>query len=150
MPETSSDAASSTLLATGSAPRQSPSSPAGRSARRSWRSQSWCRRSGARTASCSPARDGRFFRRAARVNAAHVPGPALWMQGLWASLLALSGRYGDLLDYVIIAELIFYLLTVGGLFVLVRRQGEPLRGAWYPWLQIAYLAIVGALVGVLL
>ena len=96
------------------------------------------------------ARDGRFFRRAARVNAAHVPGPALWMQGLWASLLALSGRYGDLLDYVIIAELIFYLLTVGGLFVLVRRQGEPLRGAWYPWLQIAYLAIVGALVGVLL
>ena len=75
-----------------------------------------------------------------------VPGPALWIQGAWASVLALSGRYGDLLDYVIVAELLFYLLTVGGLLVLARRRGERPRGAGYPWLQVAYLVLVAALV----
>ncbi len=87
-----------------------------------------------------------FFARAARLNDRHVPGPALWMQGAWASVLALSGRYSDLLDYVIVAELLFYLLTVGGLLVLARRTGEPPRGAGYPWLQLAYLVLVAALV----
>jgi basic amino acid/polyamine antiporter, APA family len=96
------------------------------------------------------ARDGRFLATAARLNARHVPGAALWMQGAWASLLALSGRYGDLLDYVIIAELLFYLLTVGGLIVLARRSGERPRGAGYPWLQVVYLATVAALILVLL
>jgi basic amino acid/polyamine antiporter, APA family len=96
------------------------------------------------------ARDGRFPAPAGRLNARHVPGVALWMQGAWASLLALSGRYGDLLDYVIIAELLFYLLTVGGLFVLARRTGARPRGAGYPWLQLAYLSAVGTLVMVLL
>src|SRR5256885_11355030 len=83
------------------------------------------------------ARDGLFFRTAGRLNAAHVPGVALWMQGGWAAVLALSGRYGDLLDFVVIAELLFYLLTVGGLFVLARRGGRP-RGVGYPWVQGAY------------
>ena len=92
------------------------------------------------------ARDGRFLGAAARLNARHVPGPALWIQGAWASVLALSGRYGDLLDYVIVAELLFYLLTVGGLLVLARRSGERPRGAGYPWLQVAYLVLVAALV----
>ena len=96
------------------------------------------------------ARDGRVFAAAARLNARHVPGPALWMQGAWASVLALSGRYGDLLDYVIIAELVFYVLTVGGLVVLARRSGERPRGAGYPWLQAAYLAAVTGLILVLL
>src|SRR5207253_8295738 len=68
------------------------------------------------------ARDGLFFAPAARLNDRQVPGPALWMQGAWASVLALSGRYSDLLDYVIVAELLFYLLTVGGLLVLARRS----------------------------
>ena len=92
------------------------------------------------------ARDGRFLAVAARLNARHVPGPALWLQGAWASVLALSGRYSDLLDYVIVAELLFYLLTVGGLLVLARRSGERPRGAGYPWLQLAYLVLVAALV----
>src|SRR5437867_1068759 len=96
------------------------------------------------------ARDGRFLGAAARLNARHVPGPALWIQGAWASVLALSGRYGDLLDYVIVAELLFYLLTVGGLLVLARRRGERPRGAGYPWLQVAYLVLVAALVADLL
>ncbi|HYR95914.1 MAG TPA: amino acid permease [Candidatus Binatus sp.] len=96
------------------------------------------------------ARDGLFFRPAGRLNPSQVPGPALWMQGAWASVLALSGRYGDLLDYVIIAELLFYLLTVGGLFVLARRTGERPRGVAYPWLQAGYLAAVAALMVALL
>src|SRR5881296_735192 len=92
------------------------------------------------------ARDGLFLAPAARLNDRHVPGPALWMQGAWASVLALSGRYSDLLDYVIVAELLFYLLTVGGVLVLARRSGERRRGAGYPWLQLAYLVLVAALV----
>src|SRR5437867_12433144 len=92
------------------------------------------------------ARDGLFVTPAARPNARHVPVPALWLQGAWASVLALSGRYGDLLDYVIIAELVFYLFTVGGLFVLARRTGERPGGVGYPWLQGTYLLLVGVLV----
>jgi APA family basic amino acid/polyamine antiporter len=92
------------------------------------------------------ARDGLFFAPAGRLNARHVPGPALWLQGAWASLLALSGRYGDLLDFVIIAELLFYLLTIAGLFVLARRSGARPGGVGYPWLQALYLLAVGALV----
>src|SRR5881296_2842105 len=88
----------------------------------------------------------RLMAPAARLNDRHVPGPALWMQGAWASVLALSGRYSDLLDYVIVAELLFYLLTVGGLLVVARRSGERPRGAGYPWLQLAYLVLVAALV----
>jgi APA family basic amino acid/polyamine antiporter len=95
-------------------------------------------------------RDGLFFARAGHLNARHVPAAALWIQGGWACVLALSGHYGDLLDYVVVAELLFYLLTVGGLFVLARRTGERPQGAGYPWLQIGYVAIVAALTGILL
>ena len=96
------------------------------------------------------ARDGVFFAPARHLNAARVPGRALWLQGAWASLLALSGRYGDLLDFVIIAELLFYLLTVGGLFVLTRRSGERPTGVGYPWLQAGYVVAVAALMVALL
>ena len=89
--------------------------------------------------------DGFFPAGVRRLNAHRVPGVALWLQGAWASLLALSGRYGDLLDYVVIAELLFYLLAVAGLFVLARRTGTPPRGVAYPWLQIAYVIAVTVL-----
>ena len=92
------------------------------------------------------AHEGRLPRPLARLNPRRVPGVALWLQGLWASLLALSGRYGDLLDYVVIAELLFYLLTVASLFILTRRTGSPPRGIAYPYLQLAYLAAVTVLV----
>ena len=92
------------------------------------------------------ARDGFMFPAAGRLNARHVPGVALWLQGAWAAALALSGRYGDLLDYVIIAELLFYLLTVGGLVVLARRTGTRPLGVGYPWLQVGYLMLVTLLV----
>ena len=94
--------------------------------------------------------DGFFPAAVRRLNVHRVPGVALWLQGAWASLLALSGAYGDLLDYVVIAELLFYLLAVGGLFVLARRTGTAPAGVAYPWLQAAYVAAVAALVVVLL
>ncbi len=90
--------------------------------------------------------DGFFPSTVRRLNARGVPGVALWLQGAWASLLALSGAYGDLLDYVVIAELLFYLLAVGGLFVLARETGERPRGVAYPWLQVAYVVAVTVLV----
>jgi APA family basic amino acid/polyamine antiporter len=89
--------------------------------------------------------DGFFPAAVRRLNVHRVPGVALWIQGAWASLLALSGRYGDLLDYVVIAELLFYLLAVAGLFVLARRTGAPPRGVAYPWLQIGYVVAVTVL-----
>src|SRR5579883_132935 len=104
------------------------------------------------------ARDGLFFRRAAQVNRAHVPGAALAMQGAWAMLLVLirtydpaTGAYGNLysnlLDYVISAALIFYILTIASVFVLRRRRPEverPYRAFGYPVVPALY--IVGAAV----
>jgi APA family basic amino acid/polyamine antiporter len=104
------------------------------------------------------ARDGLFFRRAAIVNRAHVPGAALVMQGAWAGILVLlrtydpgTGAYGnlysDLLNYVISAALIFYILTIGGVFALRRRlpgAERPYRAFGYPVVPGLYIA--GALV----
>ncbi len=58
------------------------------------------------------ARDGLFFSAASRLTARGVPAAALALQGIWAAALTLTGTYGDLLDYVIFAALLFYALTV--------------------------------------
>src|SRR5262249_25337563 len=71
------------------------------------------------------AEGGLFFRGSALLNARGVPARALVLQGLWSSLLALSGRYGELLDYVIATALLFYALTVLGLLRLRRRADAP-------------------------
>ena len=68
-------------------------------------------------------------------------------------LLTLSGTYSDLLDYVIFAQLIFYVITVGAMFVLrVRRPSapRPYRAWGYPWLPAAYIAAAAALMADLL
>jgi basic amino acid/polyamine antiporter, APA family len=68
------------------------------------------------------------------------------MQCVWASLLTLSGRYSDLLDYVIFAVLLFYVLTIAGLFVLRRTQpnlDRPYRAIGYPVLPAFYIAAAG-------
>ena len=60
---------------------------------------------------------------------------SLWLQCFWACLLTLSGRYGDLLDYVIFAVLIFYILTIAGVFVLRRKRPDmerPVQGDRLP------------------
>lgn len=88
------------------------------------------------------ARDGLFFKSVGRLNTAGAPAIALWVQGLWASLLCVSGRYSDLLDYVVFAVLLFYILTVAGIFILRRRKPEiprPVKAVGYPLLPALYI-----------
>ena len=90
------------------------------------------------------ARDGLFFRRAGELHESHrTPAFGLKVQAIWASLLCLSGTYSQLLDYVIFAAVLFFLLTVVGLFALRIRQPDaerPVRAPFYPWLPAAYAA----------
>lgn len=68
------------------------------------------------------AKDGLLFKQFAEVHPkTHSPNFSLWMQFIWASVLALSGRYGQLLDYIVFATLLFYILTMGGLLRLGRK-----------------------------
>jgi len=100
------------------------------------------------------ARDGLFFRRAGELNAKGVPGAALVVQAVWASLLCLSGTYGNLLDYVVFAVLIFYVLTVAGIFVLRRTRPaaeRPYRAFGYPVVPALYILVAtGVAVNLLL
>lgn len=88
------------------------------------------------------AADGLFFKRAAVLNAKGVPASSLWIQCIWASALCLSGTYGALLDYVVIAALIFYSLTILGIFRLRRTQPlaeRPIKAFGYPFLPALYI-----------
>jgi APA family basic amino acid/polyamine antiporter len=99
------------------------------------------------------AKDGLFFRRAATVDPIHhTPRFALLVQCLWTILLILSGSYSDLLDYVIFAALLFYILTITGLFVLRRTRPDlerPYKAFGYPVLPAVYIA-VASLIEILL
>jgi len=110
------------------------------------------------------ARDGLFFAPAGRLNEARVPAWGLVLQGIWASALVLprtydaaAGRYGNLygnlLDYVISAALLFYILTIGGIFRLRATRPaapRPYRAVGYPWLPALYIAGASAILIVLL
>jgi len=90
------------------------------------------------------AQDGLFFPVAGLLNTRRVPAAALVLQGIWAALLTLSGTYGDLLDYVIFAALLFYALTVGAVFVLRRTQPDmprPYRAVGFPIVPGTYIAL---------
>jgi APA family basic amino acid/polyamine antiporter len=92
-------------------------------------------------------RDGVFFAAGGRLNAASVPAVALIIQSGWASVLTLSGTYSELLDYVIFAQLMFYVMTVGAVFVLrVKRPAasRPYRTWGYPWMPAAYMVAASA------
>jgi APA family basic amino acid/polyamine antiporter len=93
------------------------------------------------------AKDGLFFKKAALLNSASVPAWALWMQCFWASALCLTGKYGDLLDFVIIIVLIFYILTIYGIFMLRKKMPEaerPYKAFGYPFLPAVYIVIASA------
>lgn len=99
------------------------------------------------------AKDGLFFRKAATLNARRVPATALWIQGLWACLLCLSGTYTDLLNYVMFTEFIFYILTISSLFVLRRKQPHlerPYKVIAYPWLPAIYILMAAFFAAVVL
>ncbi len=95
------------------------------------------------------ARDGLFFRKAAEVSPrTHTPVFSLVIQGIWISVLVLSGSYNDLLDYVVFAALLFYVLTMSGLFVLRKKRPDlerPYRAFGYPVVPAAYM-VVAALI----
>lgn len=94
------------------------------------------------------AQDRLFFAKTGHLNAAGVPAGGLWLQMVWASLLTLSGTYGNLLDYVVFAALLFYVLTVLGLFILRRTRPEaerPYRVYAYPWLPGLYVLAASAI-----
>jgi APA family basic amino acid/polyamine antiporter len=92
--------------------------------------------------------DGLFFKSVGKLNAQKVPAAALVLQCIWGGVLCLSGTYGQLLDAVIFAELIFYILTLAGLFILRSKQPNaerPYRAFGYPILPILYLAMAAFL-----
>jgi APA family basic amino acid/polyamine antiporter len=93
-------------------------------------------------------KDGLFFRSVGTLNKRHVPAIALIVQCVWAALLCLTGTYSQLLDAVIFAELIFYILTLAGLFILRWKRPDmprPYRAFGYPVLPILYFAMAGFL-----
>jgi APA family basic amino acid/polyamine antiporter len=110
------------------------------------------------------AHDRLFFARAGELNAARVPAWGLVLQGIWASVLVLprtydsaTGRYGNLygnlLDYVISAALLFYILTIAGVFRLRATRPDaprPYRAVGYPWLPALYIAGAATILMVLL
>jgi len=105
-------------------------------------------------ASYAMARDGLFFRAAGQLNHAKVPAWALVLEGLWAAFLVLprtydpatrayGNVYNNLLDYIISAALIFYILTIAGLFRLRRTRPDvdrPYRAFGYPTVPALYIA----------
>ncbi len=99
------------------------------------------------------ARDRLFFRSAGVLNKNHVPSMALLVQAIWTSALCLTGTYSQLLDYVIFAALLFYVLTTIGLFILRRTKPDvprPYRAIGYPVLPAIYVILASAICVVLL
>src|SRR6202022_4336010 len=109
------------------------------------------------------ARDGLFFRATGKLNSKGVPGIALVYQGVWIVILILlrtrraDGTYGnlysDLLDYVVFAVLLFYVLTIAAIFVLRKRRPDaqrPYRAFGYPLVPLLYIVAASGIMGVLL
>jgi len=114
------------------------------------------------------ARDGLFFRSIGQLNKRHVPSHGLVLQGIWASVLVLmrtrlvdsatgavsyGNLYSNLLDYVVFAALVFYVLTILGVFVLRRREPNaerPYRAFGYPLVPAMYIVTAVAIMAVLI
>jgi APA family basic amino acid/polyamine antiporter len=99
------------------------------------------------------ARDGIFFKKVGKLNDKAVPATGLVIQGIWASLLCLSGTYNQLLDYVVFAVLIFYVLTIYGIFLLRRRHPEyerPYKAFGYPVIPVIYILLATLIMIILL
>jgi APA family basic amino acid/polyamine antiporter len=93
------------------------------------------------------AKDGLFFRKTSVLNKNAVPEPALWLQCLVASILCLSGKYGDLLDMISFVVVLFYILTIAGIFILRKKRPEaerPYKAFGYPFLPAVYILMAAA------
>jgi len=90
------------------------------------------------------ANDGLFFKKTASLNKHAVPEFGLWLQCLVASALCLSGRYGDLLDMISFVVVIFYVLTIIGIYILRSKRPEaerPYKAFGYPFLPAVYIVM---------
>lgn len=88
------------------------------------------------------ANDGLFFKKTASLNKNAVPEFGLWLQCLVASVLCLSGKYGDLLDMISFVVVIFYVLTILGIYILRVKKPElerPYKAFGYPFLPALYI-----------
>jgi APA family basic amino acid/polyamine antiporter len=97
--------------------------------------------------------DGLFFNGMGKLNSKGVPARGLIAQAFWASILCLSGSYGTLLDYVMFAVLLFYILTIAGIIILRFKQPHlprPYKAFGYPFLPILYIACVSLICVILL
>jgi basic amino acid/polyamine antiporter, APA family len=96
----------------------------------------------------SMAQDGLFFKKAGTLNEKAVPANSLVIQGIWAGLLCLTGSYGDLLGYATFASLIFYMITIGGIFILRKKEPDtprPYKAFGYPLIPALYILITLAI-----
>ena len=94
------------------------------------------------------AEDGLFFRKVGLLNKKGVPENGLWIQCFWASVLCLSGHYGDLLEYVIFVVLLFYIITIAGIFRLRKKAPalpRPYKAFGYPVLPVFYIAVASTI-----
>ena len=92
------------------------------------------------------AKDGLFFKKAGLLNKSAVPAYALWLQCIFACAWSLSGKYGDLLDMISFVVVCFYMLTIGGIFILRKKKPNmerPYKAFGYPLLPILYI-VMGA------
>lgn len=90
------------------------------------------------------AKDNLFFKAAGDLNDKDVPARALWLQCLWACILCISGKYGDLLTYATFASLLFYILTIYGIFILRKKEPNaerPYKAFGYPVIPILYIVV---------
>lgn len=88
------------------------------------------------------AQDGLFLKQASELNQNAVPAKALWFQCIWSCLLCLSGNYGQLLSYCTFGSLIFYMVTIAGIFVLRRKEPDaerPYKAFGFPVVPMVYL-----------
>jgi basic amino acid/polyamine antiporter, APA family len=93
------------------------------------------------------AKDGLFFSKAGELNKQAVPQTALWVQCVIASIWSLSGKYGQLLDMISFVVVLFYILTIAGIFILRKKRPEaerPYKAFGYPFLPALYIAMGAA------
>ncbi|MFN8325826.1 MAG: amino acid permease [Flavobacteriaceae bacterium] len=91
-------------------------------------------------------KEGLFFKSAGELNKHDVPAKALWVQCIWACVLCVSGKYGDLLTYATFASLLFYMLTIYGIFILRKKEPNaerPYKAFGYPIIPALYIFVTG-------
>ena len=94
------------------------------------------------------AKDGLFFKQATELNKNQVPAKALWVQCIWACVLCISGKFGDLLTYATFASLLFYILTILGVFILRKKEpntDRPYKAFGYPFVPAIYIIVTSAI-----